>query len=716
MGVALREGDTVRGAQFIIERPDEERRHVQSHPQPIRDLDGRLIGALDLLVDITDQAPASISDMAIDVADRQRVEKSLRESEQRFRTLASHAPVGIFQSGSDGSCIFVNECWCKMAGLTVEQARGDGWTMALHPDDREYLVDGWRRAVKSGTSSEVELRLLRPDGRITWILGNAVPLRNDNGQLAGYIGTAVDITERKVSEIALRESEHRFRHMADHAPVMIWVTEPDGRCTFLGKTWYEFTGLTPEASLGFGWIEAVHPEDRAAARDNFLAANHRHKPYALEYRLLHHDGDYRWTIDKAVPRFGQDGRFLGYIGSLIDISERRKAEEALRNSEQLYRAIGESIDFGVWTCDPEGRNTYASESFLKLVGLTQEQCSNYGWGDVLHPDDVEETISGWKNCVQTGGAWDIEHRFRGTDGKWHPVLARGVPVRNEQGEIMAWAGINLDISRLKQIEDELREADGRKDEFLALLAHELRNPLAPIRTGLELLRLAGDDRAVIEEVRLTMDRQSQQMVRLIDDLLDVSRITRGTVELRKGRVELAAVVESAVETARPVIEELEHELKIMLPERPVVLEADPTRLAQVISNLLNNAAKYMQRGGHINLSAEQQGGTVIISVKDFGIGITADMIDRIFDMFIQVDGSLERSHGGLGIGLTLVKRLVEMRRDAWRDRGSAQCGARPWKRVYCSAASGGRTAERSKQQLRTSPDGDRQTTRHGSRR
>jgi two-component system CheB/CheR fusion protein len=398
---------------------------------------------------------------------------------------------------------------------------------------------------------------LRPDGVVTWLQGNAVPLRNEGGQLVGYIGTCADITQRKMAEIALRESEQRFRRMADHAPVMIWVTETDGRCSFLGKTWYDFTGRTPEESLGFGWIEAMHPHDRAAARETFLVANERHEEFRQEYRLRAKDGSYHWMIDAAVPRFGDDGTFLGYIGSVIDITNRKKIEEELRESQAA-----------------------------------------------------------------------------------------------------------------------LLEADRRKDEFLALLAHELRNPLAPIRTGLELMRLAGDDRSVIEEVRLTLDRQSQQMVRLIDDLLDVSRITRGTVELRKGRVELARVVESAVETARPVIEELGHKLTVHLPKRPVVLEADPTRLAQVISNLLNNAAKYMQRGGNIVLTADRHGSSVVISVKDCGIGIPAEMLGRIFDLFIQVDASLARSHGGLGIGLTLVKRLVEMHggsveaRSDGPDRGS----------------------------------------------
>jgi PAS domain S-box-containing protein len=493
----------------------------------------------------------------MDITASKRAEESLRESEGRFRALTSHAPVGIFQSGPHGECVFVNECWCAMTGLRTAQALGDGWMSALHPEDRQRVVQGWQDAVARGTASESEFRFLRANGEVSWVQGNAVPLRTEGGRLVGYIGTCADITQRKLSENALRESEERFRRMADNAPVMIWMTESDGRCSFLGRTWYDFTGRTPEESLGFGWIEAMHPDDRASARETFLAANDRQEEFRQEYRLLSHEGAYHWMIDAAVPRFGEDGTFLGYIGSVIDITNRRKIEEALRESQAA-----------------------------------------------------------------------------------------------------------------------LLEADRRKDEFLALLAHELRNPLAPIRTGLELMRLAGDDRSVIEEVRLTLDRQSQQMVRLIDDLLDVSRITRGTVELRKCRVELSRVVESAVETARPVIEQFGHKLEVQLPKRPVVLEADPTRLAQVISNLLNNAAKYMPRGGSIRLAAECRGGSVVISVKDSGIGIPAEMLQRIFDIFIQVDGSLERSHGGLGIGLTLVKRLVEMHggtveaRSGGVDRGS----------------------------------------------
>jgi signal transduction histidine kinase/CheY-like chemotaxis protein len=219
------------------------------------------------------------------------------------------------------------------------------------------------------------------------------------------------------------------------------------------------------------------------------------------------------------------------------------------------------------------------------------------------------------------------------------------------------ASVAIENARLY---DDLRDADRRKDEFLATLAHELRNPLASIRNGLQIMRLAGTSGAAAEQARTMMERQLTQMVRLVDDLLDVSRITRGKIELRKERVELAAVVASAVETSRPLIEASGHELTVTLPPEPIPLDADLTRLAQTFSNLLNNAARYTEQGGHIWLTAERHGGEVMVKVRDTGLGIPADMLPKIFEMFTQVDRSLERSQGGLGIGLTLVKRLVEM--------------------------------------------------------
>ena len=478
---------------------------------------------------------------AADAMEIAKSRRALRDSEMRFARFMQHLPGLAWIKDDAGRYVFANAAAQKAFDASAEKLYGRTDREIFADETARQFQANDRMALANEAGIQTIETLEHEDGSLHYSLVNKFPIRDVDGSGALIGGMAIDITDRKRAEESLRESEQRFRNMADHAPVMIWVTEVDGSTSFLGKTWYEFTGRSPANSLGFGWVEAVHPDDRRPARDAFLTASARHQAFSHEYRLRGKSGEYFWVIDAASPRLDDNGNFLGYIGSVIDISKRKKVEEALRESEAA-----------------------------------------------------------------------------------------------------------------------LKDADRRKDEFLALLAHELRNPLAPIRTGLELMRLAGDDPGVVEEVRTTMERQAQQMVRLIDDLLDVSRITRGTMELRRSRVELATVVESAVETVRPIIQELGHRLEIELPKHPIVVEADPSRLAQVISNLLNNAAKYMPRDGRIQLVVVRAENAVTISVKDTGIGIPSEMIDRIFDMFIQVDGSLERAHGGLGIGLTLVKRLVEM--------------------------------------------------------
>jgi PAS domain S-box-containing protein len=337
-----------------------------------------------------------------------------------------------------------------------------------------------------------------------------------------------------------------------------------------------------------------------------------------------------------------------------------RIRESIKNAEWLYRAIGESIDYGIWVCDATGRNLYASESFLRLVGMTQEQCSGLGWGEVLHPDDRERTIKAWKDCVRTGSDWDIEHRFRGTDGKYHTCLARGTAVRDPDGRIICWAGINLDISGLKHAEQELREADRRKDEFLATLAHELRNPLAPIRNAARAIRLKAATDPQLQRAQEIIDRQVDHLSRLVDDLLDISRITHGKIELQLDLVPLHTVVDYAVEMTRPLFVARRHELTFKPADQPIWVLGDPARLSQSVANVLNNAAKFTEPGGHIELHVRRDDSHAVVSVRDNGVGITAEQVPHVFDLFMQGDRSLDRAQGGLGLGLSLVKRLVEL--------------------------------------------------------
>ncbi|MGA8054497.1 MAG: PAS domain-containing protein, partial [Burkholderiales bacterium] len=286
-----------------------------------------------------------------------------------------------------------------------------------------------------------------------------------------------DITARKQVEAALRsqvEMQGWLTKIAATVPGMIcsFKLRPDGTVCmpYASSALDELYGLQPEdvREDATTLLALIHGEDIGHVNEMITASASTMTPWRAEFRVRHPRKGEIWVEGHSMPQREFDGSILWH-GFVQDISERKRMEEALRDSERLYRAIGESIDYGVWVCAPDGRNIYASESFLKLVGLTQEQCSNFGWGDVLHPDDAERTIAAWKECVRTGATWDIEHRFRGIDGHWHDVLARGAPVRNERGEITYWAGINLDISRLKRVEKSLRdsEADLRRAQAVA---------------------------------------------------------------------------------------------------------------------------------------------------------------------------------------------------------------------------------------------------------
>jgi PAS domain S-box-containing protein len=366
--------------------------------------------------------------------------------------------------------------------------------------------------------------------------------------------------------------------------------------------------------------------------------------------------DYSFRAEKTTD--DEMGVVIDAFNKMLD--EVQSHARALETSEKLYRAIGESINYGVWVTAADGRLIYISDSFLKLVGLTQDQVANDGWASALHPDDIEDTLKAWKECARTGSLWYREHRFMGVDGKYHALLAQGVPIRNEDGVITRWAGINLDISRLKNTERALLEADRRKDEFLATLAHELRNPLAPIRNAVRILDSDAADERQRKWGREVIARQVHRMSLLLDDLLDVSRITRGQLELKKDFVDLKSVVSVAVETARPLLDAKQHKLTVELPAETVKLEADPLRLSQVIGNLLTNAAKYTDAEGQISLTARIANAELVIAIRDSGIGLTRESMPGLFTMFSQVNSAIDRAEGGLGIGLALVKGLVAL--------------------------------------------------------
>ncbi len=348
----------------------------------------------------------------------------------------------------------------------------------------------------------------------------------------------------------------------------------------------------------------------------------------------------------------------------------QQAEAALRISEAQLRQLADSMPQIVWTARPDGYFDYYNERWYEYSGFPRNEFGQSSWEPILHPDDVQRCVDTYFGCIREGRPYQIEYRFKDRDrGGYRWFMGRALPIRNDSGEIVRWFGTCTDIDDVKQMEKVMQEqatalADlhRRKDEFLAMLSHELRNPLAPILNAVQLLRLEKNESGLQRQARTIIERQVGQLARLVDDLLEVSRISTGRIHLHEELVDLRTVVQRAEETVRPLIGQRRHALSTSLPSSPIWLHADSTRLEQVIVNLLNNAAKYTPQGGQLWVGLRQEGDEAVLRVKDTGEGITPELLPRVFELFTQAEKSVDRSQGGLGVGLALVKSLVELHR------------------------------------------------------
>ncbi|HEY8560825.1 MAG TPA: ATP-binding protein [Pyrinomonadaceae bacterium] len=655
-------------------------------------------------------AAARIAGIAIE---RARSAAALRKSETEFRRLADSVPQIVWVADGDGRVTYINEQWTEFTGFGLTETLDPGVAAIYHPDDRQQIYEVWQRALESGTPFEVEGRIRdHRTGDYHWFLMRSEPFRDGAGKIVKWFGTSTDITVNKSAEnravlmaeisqlgrqfenpvdllfaaakavgqhlevrrclfneielendleivhrdycrgvesvagkhkisdysavttaemiagktivnedsktdprtaasyekiyaqngerayvavpllrenrwvaslwvsddkprrwskdevsllefiaeqvwavveklridAALRESEKRFRNMADHAPVMIWVTDATGYCQYLSQSWFDFTGQTPETGLGFGWLDATHPDDLGRTEEEFVAANKEHESFRLEYRLRRRDGEYAWAIDSAQPRFGENGEFLGYIGSVIDITERKLAEqerERLLAREQLLRAEAEN-------------------------------------------------------------------------------------------------------------------ANRLKDEFLATVSHELRTPLNSILGWASTVRQNNYNPEIMRRAFEVVERNARNQNQIISDILDVSRVITGKLNLNLQPVELSSAVLAAVDTVRPAIEAKGIRLATRLDPDAETIVGDADRLQQIVWNVLSNAVKFTPEGGSIEIALRYGKDAAEITVSDNGIGIEQDFLPYVFDRFRQADGRMNRRHGGLGLGLAIVRHLTEL--------------------------------------------------------
>lgn len=609
------------------------------------------------------------------VIQRKQAEQALQKEREWLRVTLSSIGDGVIATDTDGNVTFLNRIAQSLTGWSQDEAAGQPLTSVFSIIDeqtRQHVESPVEKVLRDGVivAQPNHTILIARDGAEHPIDDSAAPIRDRAGNVMGVVLAFRDVTERRALE---RENAKREEHARFLAAIITSSNDAiisktlDGIIQSWNASAERIFGYTAEQAIG-RHITMLIPKERIEEEDYIIAqlrAGQRVEHF--ETVRIRSDGRRIFVSLTISPIRDAQGRIIGASKIARDITEQKEVEERFRESELRFVQLADAISQLAWMANPDGQIDWFNNRWYEYTGTTFEQMEGWGWQSVHDPDVLPEALNRWKKSLSTGEPFDMVFPIRGADGQFRPFLTRAVPFRDDDGNIVRWFGTNTDITEQEQTKEKLKvaaarlsEADRRKDEFLATLAHELRNPLAPIRTGLEVMTMVKDDPATLEEIRCIMERQTQQLITLVDDLLDVSRITQGKFELRRSRVRLADVVQSAVEACQPFIDEADHELSVSIPDEPIYLNADPHRLAQVFSNLLNNSTRYTPDGGRIVLSAERDESDVVVTVKDNGLGIPAEMIDRIFERFAQIDRPQERASSGLGLGLSLVKSLVEM--------------------------------------------------------
>ncbi len=664
-----------------------------------------------------------VSVLVQDATGRKRAEDALRHSEAEFRSLFESSAAGVAQADpATGRFVRVNQRFCEITGYPEEELLARTFSDITHPEDRERDRELALPVFRGESPAwESEKRYLRPDGRTVWVHVSGRLLKDAGGVPYRTLASILDVTERRAAEAALRDSEAALRSLLDNTPSLMGVVElaPDGSDLMhvLDNAHAErFFGVGEGGTVG-KWARrdlAVAPAVFERWLEAYRRARQTGRPVRISHEVPSEGGRAPGWLDVSVSFMGTgaNGRDR-FCYTAVDDTERVRAEDRARFLLRLddavrpltepnaitgtaARLLGEFLD--VSRC--AYAEVEADEDTFDLTGdhargvpsiVGRYRFAAFG-EDVLRLMRADRPFV-THDIEARGVPPEILAAYRGTriravicvplhkGGRFVAAMAvhEASPRswRDDEVELVravasrAWESIErARVNReLRDSERALQEADRRKDQFLATLAHELRNPLAPISYALQVWPVVAKDPARADELRALMDRQVGQLKRLIDDLLDVSRISRGKIELRRDHLDLATVVEGALEAVRPFVASCRHELKVTLPPEPLTLDGDPGRLMQVFGNLVHNAAKYTGRNGHLEVLVAREGAEAVVRVRDDGPGVPRDMLDTIFDMFTQVDQTLHRAQGGLGIGLTLVRTLVELHGGRVEARG-----------------------------------------------
>ena len=612
-----------------------------------------------------------------DITAEKQAQESLRASEERLRLALESAGAGMWDLDLETGAMVWSPENCRLYGLAPEQyiPRYETWRALVHPDDLERVEHERAASIRARRSYRVEYRLRRPSGEVCWVASQGRAFDDNHGKPVRMLGINIDVTDRKRAEELLARREEELRVITDSVPSLIAYIDRDEHYRFVNRGYEEVFGVPRAEIIGRTVREFLGPTYEIT------------EPYirrVLAGENVTFEADIEWPKNPRVvlasyrPDFRDDGRVAGFYVLVTDITGRKRAEE----ERYKFQALVESSSDYIGMAEPGGNYFYLNPAGRALVGVDDDAMLLHRPGDFIAECDRqfydERVVPALQEQGKWGGQIRLKHQKTGALIDTHRSFF--VVKDPHSGAPLCIGTVSRDVREQKRLErlltkrvEQLRDADRAKDRFLALLAHELRNPLAPITNAVELIKRKVPGNSDLRWCFDVIDGQLGQMSRILEDLLDVSRITRGKLELRVDTIDIVPVVYSALQTSRPLIDANRHELIVELPGSPICVKGDAARLSQVVANILNNAAKYTSPGGRIELRVQESGASAEICVSDNGQGISAQMLPNIFDMFTQGEA---KAPSGLGVGLALAKSLVELHggkldaQSAGREQGS----------------------------------------------
>ena len=579
-------------------------------------------------------------------------ERRLSESEERFDRFMEHLPGLAWIKDVSGRYVYANQA-AEQAFQTPRPMLYGKTDLDIFPHETgKQFLENDRRALLSATGIQTIETLKQEDG-VHHSIVSKFPIRAVDGHPIMIGGVAIDITDLKRAQ----QAQAALAAIVESSDDAIVSKSLNGIIQSWNPAAERIFGYSAQEAVGSS-ISMITPPDKAAEEKEILRRIRcGRRVNDFESLRVRKDG---WIVPVSLtvsPIKDESGQVIGASTIARDISARKQSEGALHESEERFRTLADSTPALIWVNGIAGCE-FVNRAYLDFLGVNPENVQDFEWARFIHPDDRDQVMEAYQTAFAKRQAYVVLHRFRRADGEYRWMKSVGSPRWGAAGELQGYIGSTLDITDIKEAEDALRDADRRKDEFLATLGHELRNPLAAITTGATLLQShpTPERRIWIEEM---ITRQAKQLQRLVDDLLDVSRITRGKIELRKERTLLQKLLEGSVDGVQDLMKQQRVQLSFAAPSEQIYVDADPARVEQIIVNLLTNAAKYTPEGGNVWLSAERLDQEVVIRCRDTGVGLPPEILDTIFEPFAQFNVS-ERVGGGLGLGLTLVKALVEL--------------------------------------------------------